>query len=304
MRKDKIIYDLFLRATFTFTRYSRVMSFEFSWPDFDSTFIQRAKIEVEKGLNKNRPSNICDDIIITDLDMGRIPPTLCILEISELTLNQFQGLFKLEYAGDLKIHLQTKVQVNPIGTLGFEQIANKSLIAPMKLSLSNFNINAIVSVRSSERGITVNFKNDPLKSLQVDSTFDYMPNVKHFLQTEIEVQLQNFLRTELPLLIHKHSLKMRSSPQASSKSDPNLKLYYVKSSSIIHRTVSGYVEFDDRELVSKDDADPAKYRNLSFDGNRLSLIANSQLTLSLYTLQFKNAVIKAGLKHQRTRSSI
>lgn len=40
------------------------------------------------------------------------PPDLEILEVGDLATDKFRGIFKLTYAGDAYIVVQTKVQVN------------------------------------------------------------------------------------------------------------------------------------------------------------------------------------------------
>ena len=44
--------------------------------------------------------------------MGTCPPELDILEIGEVSMDRFRGIFKLAYSGDGYLVLETKVQVN------------------------------------------------------------------------------------------------------------------------------------------------------------------------------------------------
>lgn len=88
------------------------MSFRFDWPEFDKDFIQRASTELENALNRGKkPSNICDLIHVKELNMGTQPPELDILEIGEVSMDRFRGIFKLAYSGDGYLVLETKVQV-------------------------------------------------------------------------------------------------------------------------------------------------------------------------------------------------
>lgn len=94
------------------------MSFRFDWPEFDCFFIEKASKELEGALNRGKkPSNICDMIRVKELNMGTQPPELDILEIGEVSMDRFRGIFKLAYSGDGFLVLETKVQVREKVTL-------------------------------------------------------------------------------------------------------------------------------------------------------------------------------------------
>lgn len=85
------------------------------------------------------------------------------------------------------------------------------LIVPMKLRLSHVRLRAIiVLVVSKTKGITLVFKNDPLESVQVSSTFDSVAVIAKYLQQEIEGQLKEVFREDLPGIIHRLSQKWLS----------------------------------------------------------------------------------------------
>jgi hypothetical protein len=85
--------------------------------------------------------------------------------------------------------------------------ADAPLIVPLELRISDFKIRGIfVLIVSLVRGVTISFKNDPLESVTVSSTFDNVPSVRRHLQREIEQRLSNLFREELPLLVHHLSL--------------------------------------------------------------------------------------------------
>ena len=52
------------------------------------------------------------------------------------------------------------------------------------------------------------FRNDPLESLKVSSTFDAIPFVREYLQKEIEGQLRTLLMDEVPVIIHRLSQRL------------------------------------------------------------------------------------------------
>lgn len=170
------------------------------------------------------------------------PPDLEILEIGDLSRDRFRGIFRLTYSGDAHLVLSTKVQANPLSKptpssgassgrglssgqdeetfTPFSSAGSSSrgilfaaapLIVPMKLRLSHVRLRAIiVLVVSKTKGITLVFKNDPLESVQVSSTFDSVAVIAKYLQQEIEGQLKEVFREDLPGIIHRLSQKWLS----------------------------------------------------------------------------------------------
>ncbi|GAA6030425.1 hypothetical protein JCM8097_009102 [Rhodosporidiobolus ruineniae] len=197
------------------------MSFNFEWPQFSESFYEDAREMLATALNKGqKPPIIADRIEVKELNMGTIPPELEILEIGDLSTDRFRGIFRLTYSGDAYIVLQTKVQANPLNVprpsldiLGSPRIlfAAAPLVVPMTLRLSDLSLRAIVVlVVSRQKGITLVFKNDPLESVQVSSSFDGVESVAGFIQREIENQLREAFRSDLPSVIHRLSQKWLS----------------------------------------------------------------------------------------------
>ena len=103
------------------------MSFRFEWPTFSDGFYRDARELLTQALNKGEKPPvrrhcahsvdaeagqvIAGDIEVKTVDLGTIPPELEILEIGDLTTDRFRGIFRLTYAGDAYIELQTSVQV-------------------------------------------------------------------------------------------------------------------------------------------------------------------------------------------------
>ncbi|CAO3614868.1 unnamed protein product [Cunninghamella blakesleeana] len=204
------------------------MAFKFNWPEFDIDFYNEAKSQLEAALNKgNKPKNIVDYITVKELNMGTQAPELEILEIGELTTDKFRGIFKLTYAGDAYIVLQTKVQVNPMHAKHSSLprharpnilAADQPLVLPMLLRISDLKLRGIVVlVVSKTKGITLVFKNDPLENILISSTFDSVTSVRNFLQREIEKQLRNLFQEDLPVMIHNLSLRHIQSEQEKAK---------------------------------------------------------------------------------------
>ena len=97
--------------------------------------------------------------------------------------------------------------------------ADQPLVVPMLLRISDLKLRGIVVlVVSKTKGITLVFKNDPLESILVSSTFDSVTSVRSFLQREIENQLRNLFQEDLPVMIHNLSLRhIQSEQEKASK---------------------------------------------------------------------------------------
>ncbi|KAK7062144.1 mitochondrial distribution and morphology protein 34 [Favolaschia claudopus] len=193
------------------------MSFTFHWPRFSDQFHYDAIQMLNTALNKgNKPPIIADKIEVVELEMGTQPPELEIRDIGDLTMDQFRGIFRLTYAGDAHLVLKTKVQANPLnhkqpdihlmaGSRGM-LAAKQALVVPMLLRLSHFKLSSyVVLVVSKQKGITLVFKTDPLQSVDINSTFDSIAVIQNFIQREIEGQLRQMFREDLPGIIHRLS---------------------------------------------------------------------------------------------------
>lgn len=147
------------------------------------------------------------------------PPTLTLLEIGDLSLDRFRGIFKLGYQGDAWLEVRCRVQANPLShnphlhanhalPMSTPLLASQPLLVPMTLKLSLLNLRAIlILVISKSKGITLVFKNDPLQNVDVSSTFDSIEVIRGYLQQEIEGQLREMFREDLPGIIHRLSQK-------------------------------------------------------------------------------------------------
>ncbi|RMZ86807.1 hypothetical protein DV736_g5967, partial [Chaetothyriales sp. CBS 134916] len=196
------------------------MAFTFNWSPLatDASFYERAKELLTNALNRAgpRPAIIVDDFRVSEFTLGEIPPELEIVEIGDLAEDKFRGTFKMRYQGDAVLSLKTKVQANPLNTYLLTRAsfavpnplaAATGLTIPLQITLSDFRLSGfIILVFSRQKGLTIVFKDDPLESLKVSSTFDSIPFVANYLQKEIETQLRNLLMDDLPAIIHRLSL--------------------------------------------------------------------------------------------------
>lgn len=149
--------------------------------------------------------------------MGTQPPTLTLLEIGDLSVDRFRGILRLGYQGDAWLEVRCRVQANPLShnpnlasssllPLSTPLLASQPLLVPMTLRLSKLHLRAIlILVVSASKGITLVFKNDPLQNVDVSSTFDSVEVIRGYLQQEIEGQLREMFREDLPGIIHRLS---------------------------------------------------------------------------------------------------
>lgn len=122
------------------------MAFNFNWSPLtaDEDFYERARDLLTTALNKSpKPPIIVDDILVTELNLGSVPPELEILEIGDLAEDRFRGIFKMCYSGDAFLTLRTRVQVRDV-TSRFDFSASQSIppsgavsIPPRRMHASN-----------------------------------------------------------------------------------------------------------------------------------------------------------------------
>lgn len=137
---------------------------------------------------------------------------------------------------------------------------------PVAITLSEIKLSAfIILVFSKQKGLTIVFRNDPLESLKVSSTFDSIQFVRDYLQRTIEQQLRNLMMDELPAIIHRLSLQFWCADQAQKG------------------TETPKEDLDDQGMdpFSSPPEDP-----VDSNGNLLDLNAISELTLHGGELQY------------------
>lgn len=195
------------------------MSFKFDWASFkDDDFYDRVCTLLTDALNKGKkPPVLSDSIVVRELYLGEDSPQLEILEVGDLAEDRFRGIFKVTYDGDASITLATKVQANPLCVYGMGAPAfstpkfmgaSASLDIPLNLTLSEIKLSGIlIVVFSKAKGLTLVFKNGPLETIRVSSTFDAVPGIARFLQVQIESQIRSLFREDLPAILHRLSHK-------------------------------------------------------------------------------------------------
>lgn len=261
------------------------MSFKFNWNCFnEQNFYSRAKKLLTDALNKsNKPPIIVDKIVVEDLSLGDKPPKLEILEIGDLADDRFRGIFKLNYNGNGSITLATKVEANPLNVYAenspsftkptFSGAAN-SLPMPLNVTLSDIKLSGIIIlVFSKAKGLTLVFRNDPLESIKVSSTFDALPGIAKFLKVQIENQIRILFREELPTILHKLSHR------------------WTPSDSIIEEEAK-----PSTKPVSLTEINPGLPEFSPSNMLKLDMLLASQRTLSLFTPSIPDVVYRSNLE--------
>lgn len=293
------------------------MAFNFNWSPLstDAGFLPRAQELLTNALNRAdpKPAIIVDDIIVNELNLGDVPPELEILEIGDLAEDRFRGTFKMMYKGNAFLTLKTRVQANPLNTYLHTRsafaspqplAADTGLTIPLQITLSEFRLSGfIVVVFSRQKGLTLVFRNDPLESLRVSSTFDSIPFVANFLQKEIETQLRGLLMDELPAIIHRLSLRLWV-PEHNAREERELGTTETNNAEVIIDPLAS----PPQDPVDSTGAilSPAEIASLSLDSSlethslfsqknliRLATLTDSHRTLSLFTPTIRDAVFRA-----------
>jgi distribution and morphology protein 34 len=292
------------------------MAFNFNWSPLMAD-TSRARDMLTTALNKSpKPPIIVDDIIVTELNLGTTPPELEILEIGDLAEDRFRGIFKMSYAGDAFLTLKTKVQANPLKTYLSNKpdfaspqplAASSGLTIPLQITLSNIRLSGfVILVFSKQKGLTLVFRNDPLESLKVSSTFDSIPFVRDYLQKEIEGQLRVLFMEDLPAIIHRLSLRLWSPEFQEFETEERLEGNNDDTVPIDplatppHDAVDAFGNPLNESQISALTLDTSGEVHASFSQKnilRLAALNESQHTLSLFTPGIRDAVFRAWAGH-------
>ena len=152
---------------------------------------------------------------------------------------------------------------------------------------------------SKQKGLTIVFRNDPLESLKVSSTFDSIQFVRDYLQKTIEGKLRDLMMDELPAIIHRLSLRLwcpdqipRDEEELPEASEPAVDPFASPPQDAVD--VNGNL------------LDPTEISSLSLDGGpeiqtlfsqknliRLASLSDCNRTMSLFTPSLRDVVFRA-----------
>lgn len=263
------------------------MSFKINWGAIEGDSMKNYTRELlEEALNSgDRPTVLCEGIEITGLEFGTIPPSFQILEIGDLGVDRFRGIFSFKYYGDASVTVKTGISASVLknynASLKQEFIRPNFVVSdcdfdvPLNLTLAGIRMSSIIIVVfSKSKGLTLVFKNDPLEGIEVKSSFDTITPIANFLQQKIENQIGELFREFLPSLLYKFSLK-----------------YTAQSFDQFHKDLL----HDQREDVLFKDIDPEhSFRVAPGSLMRLTRLASSRDTLGI-THDTNNEVLSKAL---------
>ena len=201
-------------------------------------------------------------------------------------------------------------QANPLNTYLYSKpsftspqplAAASGLTIPLSITLSEIKLSAfIILVFSKQKGLTLVFRNDPLESLKVSSTFDSIQFVRDYLQRTIEQQLRNLMMDELPAIIHRLSLELWCPDQANKGTQTPQEDVDEKGVDPFASPPLDPVDANGNLL------DPNAISELSLNGGgemqylfsqknllRLAALTDSHRTLSLFTPGIRDVVFRA-----------
>ena len=148
------------------------------------------------------------------------------------------------------------------------------------------------------------FRNDPLESLKVSSTFDSIPFVRDYLQKEIEGQLRTLLMDEVPAIIHRLSLQWvpdfggRTDQEVGKGAEAPAKDEYITDplASPPQDAVDSTGRPLDASQIALITSDLSAESHALFSQKallRLAALNDSHRTLSLFTPSMKDVVFRA-----------
>ena len=178
--------------------------------------------------------------------------------------------------------------------------AASGLTIPLQITLSEIKLSAfIILVFSKQKGLTLVFRNDPLESLKVSSTFDSIQFVRDYLQRTIEGKLRDLMMDELPAIIHRLSLQLWCPDQLPKEEDP----FKEDREPAVDPLASPPLDAVDAEGHLLDQSEIAA---ISLDGGpevqslfsqknmvRLATLTDTNRTLSLYSPSIKDVMFRA-----------
>lgn len=165
-----------------------------------------------------------------------------------------------------------------------------------EIKLSGF----VILVFSKQKGLTLVFRNDPLESLKVSSTFDSIQFVRDYLQKTIEGQLRTLMMDELPSIIHRLSLRLFCPDQLPREEDPPKEADDEAVIDPFANLPEGAVDstghvLDPNEIASMSFERASELQSLFSQKNllRLAALSDSHRTLSLFTPGIRDAMFRA-----------
>ncbi|KAF2070037.1 hypothetical protein CYY_008645 [Polysphondylium violaceum] len=207
------------------------MSFKLSWGNFDNNFIENLKNTLTDTLNNGPPiPNITDKLSVYNLVLGDLAPQVELLEIDP-SKDKLTFVFKFKYQGNALLELRTNVQANPVylgSSLNIKSKREKNMlknlrlgpaskphVIPLSIVIKDIDFEGVLSVSIVNAKIEASFKEDPLKSINIVTSFDEFPPAAAFIKSLVEGQLRDFIMKEFPTIVGSITIPLPASPDSS-----------------------------------------------------------------------------------------
>lgn len=121
------------------------------------------------------------------------------------------------------MRLFTKELSSFVSPSSYFQGSTKSLVLPLDLTISNVCLSGEVSVvMSKTKGATVVFQGSPLRSVEIQSSLDFLPGASDMIKQEINDELVLMFSDYIPDMIYKLSLENNTEASAYERNLANL----------------------------------------------------------------------------------
>jgi len=191
------------------------MSFIFNWTGLDEDTIRVAKCALEDVLNRGDAiGGVVGGFEVKEFNIGSVPPEVQLIETT-VAENGFKTYFKISYNGDFRLELKTTAQINKFSPTNEKTArfmigvvsAHKPSLVPLRFTIHQVHLNGILMVHllkdsnnNNINNINIRFLNDPLQSVVITSSLEYLPIARTTLKRMVENHLRTFLVDKLPLL--------------------------------------------------------------------------------------------------------
>ncbi|EFA86204.1 hypothetical protein PPL_00766 [Heterostelium album PN500] len=209
------------------------MSFKLTWGPFDESFYETIKKGLNQTLNSGPPiPNIVDKLLVHEFCLGDKPPALELLQVADASKEKFKFIFHVSYQGNGLLELRTRVQANPVflGTSITPSRTERKLLRHMNMgSAMNPHIMPLSIVITdivfdgelefsfiNNKSIQAFFATDPLRQVNIKTSFDEFPAAANFVKKLVEEQLRNFIMKDFPQIVGAITVPSPASPSPPS----------------------------------------------------------------------------------------
>lgn len=182
------------------------MSIQFDWAAVSSKdIVEQIRKQLNAAINSDEKADRVGSAHITELNLGTTAPDLEIEDLNELSKDKIKTSFAFYYQGDASITFYTRTELNPM--VNKSAVADRcqfhmslydphlSLTAPIYITLSNLHLDGKVVVTFEKPYLIVALKNEALKRVKVNSSFDgcaAAASVERSVRSKLEGAFQSF----------------------------------------------------------------------------------------------------------------